>query len=165
MFSSPGLIFGGTEVVRTRFHVFRSRTCFWGYRGRGVPFLRFAPPDSFSAVPTASGPVLMFCAPGLIFCVTEGVGFCFHVLHSRTNLRRYRGCRVPFSCFTRPDSFSVVPRASVPVFMFCAPGLIFGGSEGVRSRFSRVPRTSLFHVLQSMILLLSKLEEWRRLEK
>jgi hypothetical protein len=30
----------------------------------------------------------------------------------------------------------VVPRASVPVFMFCVPVLIFDGSEGVGSRFN-----------------------------
>jgi hypothetical protein len=42
---------------------------------------------------------------------------------------------VPFSCFVRPDSFSTVPGALGPVFMFCAPGLMFGGTEGVESRF------------------------------
>jgi hypothetical protein len=47
---------------------------------------------------------------------------------------------VPFSCFARPYSFSAVPRASGPVIMFCPPGLIFGGTECVESRF---------HVLRS----------------
>jgi hypothetical protein len=42
---------------------------------------------------------------------------------------------VPFSCFVRPDSFSAVPRASGPVFMFCVSGLIFGGTEVVGSCF------------------------------
>jgi hypothetical protein len=56
----------------------------------------------------------MFSAPRIIFDGTEGVG-------SR------------FSCFVLPDSFSAVPRVSDPVFMFCAPGLIFGGSVCVGS--------------------------------
>jgi hypothetical protein len=38
------------------------------------------------------------------------------------------------------DSFSAVPRELGPVFMFCAPRLIFGGKEGVGSHF---------HVLRS----------------
>jgi hypothetical protein len=118
---------------------------------RRVPFSRFARPDSFSAVPRASGHVFMFCAPGLVFGGTEGVGSRFHVFRSRTHFRRFRGRRVPFSCFPRPDSFSAVPMVSGPVFMFCAPGLIFGGSEGVGScfnvlrapdSFSAVPRAS-----------------------
>jgi hypothetical protein len=98
----------------------------------------------------ASGPVFLFCAPELIFGGTEGVGSRFHVLRSRNRFQRYRGHRVPFSCFALPNSFSAVPRASVsfscfahldsfslvprvsgPVFMFCAPGIIFGGTEGV----------------------------------
>jgi hypothetical protein len=77
----------------------------------------------------------MFCAPGLIFDGTEGVGSRFHVLRARIHVELYRGRRVPFSCFARPNSYSVVPRALGPVFMFCAPGLIFGGTEGVGSRF------------------------------
>jgi hypothetical protein len=48
--------------------------------------------------------------------------------------------RVPFSCFVHPDSFSAVPRSSDPVFMFSAPGHVFGGAEGIVSRF---------HVLRS----------------
>jgi hypothetical protein len=64
----------------------------------------------------------------------------FHVLHARTRFRLYRVCRVPFSCFACPNSFSTVPSASGLVFIFCALGLIFGGTEGVRS---------LFHVLRS----------------
>jgi hypothetical protein len=93
----------------------------------------------------------MFCAHGLVFCGTEGVGSRFHVLRARTSFQRYRGRRVPFSCFVRTDSFSAVPRASGPTFMFYAPGLVFGGIEGVRScfhvfrsrtRFLPVPRAS-----------------------
>jgi hypothetical protein len=77
----------------------------------------------------------MFCASGLIFGGIKDVGSRFQVLRSRTCFRRYRGRRVPFSCFARTDSFLAVPRASGPVFMFCAHRLIFGGIEGVGSRF------------------------------
>jgi hypothetical protein len=154
MFCAPGLIFGGAECVGSRFHVLRARTHFQRHRGGQVLYSCFALRDSISGVPRASGPVFMFCAPGLIFSGTEGVGSRFHVLHSRTHFRRYRGrrisfscfarldsfrqyrgCRLPFSCFALPDSISAVPRGSGPIFMFCAPELIFGGTKGVGSRF------------------------------
>jgi hypothetical protein len=136
--------------VRSRFHVLRSLTHFWRFRGRRVSFSCFVIPDSFSAVPRASslvfmccapklifgssrvsgpvfmfcapenisaspmalGPIFMFCAPGLVFDSFEGSGSRFRVLRSRTRFRRFRGSRVPFSSFARPDSLSVVPRAS-----------------------------------------------------
>jgi hypothetical protein len=82
MLCAPELNFGGTEGVGSRFHVLHSRT-------------------RFPAVPRASGPDYMFCAPGLIFGGTEVVGSLFHVLHSLTHFQRYRGRRVPFSCFLR----------------------------------------------------------------
>jgi hypothetical protein len=135
MFCAPGLVFGGTEGVGSRFHVLRARTHFRRYLGRRVPFSCFPLPDLFSTVLSASGPVFMFCSPGLVFDGTECVGSRFHVLLSGTRFRRYRGRRVPFSCFSLPDSFSAVPSASGPVFMFCAPVLIFFGTEGVASRF------------------------------
>jgi hypothetical protein len=135
MFCAPGLIFGGTEGGGSRFHVLRYRTRFRRYRGRRVPFSSFALPDSFSAIPRALGPFFMFCAPGLIFGGTEGVGSLFHVLRSRTRFRRYRGLRVLFSCFALPDSFSTISRVSGPVFMFCAAELVFAVTEGVGSRF------------------------------
>jgi hypothetical protein len=135
MFCVPRLILCGTEGVRSRFHVLRARISFRRYRGRLVSFSCFALPDSFSAVPSASGLVFTFCAPELVFDGTEGVGSRFQVLCARTHFRRYRGRRVPFSCFACPDYFSVVPRASGPVFTFCAPELVFGGTEGVGSRF------------------------------
>jgi hypothetical protein len=135
MFCAPGLIFGGIEGVASHFHVLRAQTRFRRYRGRQVPFSCFRRPDSFSAVPRTSGPVFMFYAPGLVFDGTKGVGSRFLVLLSRTHFRRYRGRRVPFSCFVSADSFSTVPRSSCPVFMFCTPGLVFGGTEGVRSFF------------------------------
>jgi hypothetical protein len=187
MFCAPGLIFGSTEDVgsrfhvlrsQTRFHVLRSRTSFRLYRGLHIPFSCFARPDTFSAIPRASGPFFNFFAPGLVFYVTEGVGSRFHVLRAGlvfggtegvgygfhvlraglvfgctegvgsrlqvlrawTLFRRYRGRRVPFSRFTLSDSFSAIPRSSGPIFMICAPGLVFGGVEGVRS---------FFHVLRS----------------
>jgi hypothetical protein len=135
MFCAPRLVFGGTEGVGSRFQVLRSRTPFRRYRGRRDPFSFFALPASFSAVPRASGPVFKFCAPGLIFGGTEGGGSRVHVLRAHTCFRRYRGRRVKFSCFALPDSFSAVLWALGPVFMFCAPGLIFGGTKGAASRF------------------------------
>jgi hypothetical protein len=135
MFCAPKHVFDGAERVGSRFHVFRARTCFLRCRGCRVPFSCFVLPDSLSTVPRASGPVSMFCAPGLIVDGTETVGSRFHVLRSRTRFRQYRVRRVLFSCFARLDTFSTVPRASCLVFMFCAPGLVFGGTEGVESRF------------------------------
>jgi hypothetical protein len=140
MFCASGLIFGDNESVRYRFHVLRFRARFRKCRVRRIPFSCFALPDSFSAVPRASGHVFLFYAPRLIFGSIDGVGSHFHVLPARTRFRRYRGRRVPFSCLALPDLFSKVPRASGPVFMFCAPGLVFDGIEGVGSRF---------HVLRS----------------
>jgi hypothetical protein len=67
----------------------------------------------------------------------------FHVLRSLTRFGRYRGHLVQFSCFTRPDSFSAVPRVPGPVFMFCPRRLIFGGTIGAGSSF---------HVLRSQTL-------------
>jgi hypothetical protein len=169
MFCATGLVFGVTEGVGTRFHVLCFRTRFRRYRGRPFQISCFPLLDMFSAVPRAWGPFFMFCAPGLIFGCTVGVGsrfafpgtscpvflFCapelffgisegvgsrFHVLCARTHFRRYRGRRVPFSCFARPYSFVAVPRASSPVFLYCSPGLVFDGAEGV---------VALFHVLRS----------------
>jgi hypothetical protein len=128
--------------VGSLFHVLRSRTHFRRYRVRRVPFSCFALPYSFSAVSRASRPVFMFCVPGLVFGAIEGVGTRFLFLRSRTHFRQYRGRRVPFSCFARPDAFSAVPWASGLVFMFCKPRLVFGGTVGVGSRFHFLrPRT------------------------
>jgi hypothetical protein len=142
MFCAPELIFGGTEGVGSRFHVLRSRTRFQRFRAHRVPFSCFALPYSFSTVPRASGPVFMFCAPGLVFGGAECVGSRFKILRAQTHFRRYRGSRFSFSCFALSDSFSAVLRVSGPVFMFCAPALVFDGTEGVRSRY---------HVLCSLI--------------
>jgi hypothetical protein len=170
LFCAPGLVFDGTEGIGSRFHVLRPHTRFRRYRGRRVPFSCFARPKpfscfvrpgSFSAVAKASGPIFILCAPGLvfggtrasgpfsmffapghIFGGTEGVGSNFNVLRSRTRFRWYRGRLVPFSCFACPDSFSAIPRASGPIFLFCALGLVFGCSGGFGSRFIVLhPRT------------------------
>jgi hypothetical protein len=123
-------------------------------RGHGVQFSCFTPPNSFLALPRASGLIFMFFALGLNFGSTEGVGSRFHVFRSRTHFRRYRGrwvpflcfalphlfwavpgCRVPFSCFAQPESFWAVQRALGSIFMFCALGHVFGETEGVGSHF------------------------------
>jgi hypothetical protein len=154
MFCVPRLIFGGTEGYVSHFHVLHARTYFRWYRGHQVPYSCFALPGTFSAVQRALGIDFMFCAPGLVVGDTEGIGSRFLVLRSRARFRRYRGrpipfsCfplhdifrryrgrRVPLSCFARPDSFSAVPKASRPLFIFCALGLIFSITECVGSRF------------------------------
>jgi hypothetical protein len=63
-------------------------------------------------------------------------------LRSQTHFRLYRGRRVLFSCFALPDSFSMVPRTSGLVCIFCTPELVFDGFEGVGSHL---------HVLHSRI--------------
>jgi hypothetical protein len=135
MFGASGLIFGGTEADESHFHVLRFRTCFRRYRECQISFSCFALPESFSTVPKEPGPVFLFCDPGLVLGGTEGVGSRFHVLHSRTRFRRYRGRLILFSCFALPDSFSSVPSASALIFMFSASGLVFDGIEGGRSNF------------------------------
>jgi hypothetical protein len=134
-FARFGLIFGGTEGVGYSFYVLRARTHFRRYRGRRVPFSCFARPDTFLAVPSVSGPVFMFCAPVHVFESTAGIGSHFHVLLAQTRLWRYRGRRLPFSCFVLPDLGSMISGASGPVFMFCVLELSFGGTEVVRFSF------------------------------
>jgi hypothetical protein len=116
MSCAPGLIFGATEGVGSRFHVLRARTSFRRYRGRPVPFSYFARSDSFLAVLRASGAVFIFCAPRLVFDGTERVGSRLYVLRARTYFRRYRW-------------------RLISVFMLYAAGLIFDCTEGVRARF------------------------------
>jgi hypothetical protein len=136
MFCALGMVWGRTKGGRAHFQVFRSRTCFWRYRGRRVPFSYFALPDSFWEVPWAMGPVFMFCAPGLVFDNTEGIGSHFHSLPSRTIFGRFRRRRVRFSCFAISHSFWAAPGAPSTVFLFCAPGLVLGGTEGACVTFS-----------------------------
>jgi hypothetical protein len=158
-FCAPDLFSTVPSASGPVFMFFRPQTQFRRYRGHRVPFSCFACPDLFSTKPRASGPVFMFCAmdsfsalqrasgPIFMFCApkhvcggAEGVGSRYHVLRSRTHFRRYRVCRVSFSCFAPTDSISTVPRASGPVFMFCVPRFIFDETEGVGSDF---------HVLRS----------------
>jgi hypothetical protein len=136
MFCVPGIILGGKDGVGSRFHVLRSRTHLGLYRGRRAPFSCCALPDSFWVVPRAPGLVVMFCIPEIVWGGTQGVASSFHVLRSRTRFLRYRGRRVSFACFALPDSFSAVPRAPGPVFMFFAHELVMGGTEGAGSHFS-----------------------------
>jgi hypothetical protein len=109
-------------------------------------------------------PVFVFCALGLVFCDSEGFGSRFHVLRPRFRFRRFRGRRVSFSCFAFAYSFSAVPRASGPIFMyllpdtfsavlralgpvflFCGPVLVFGGTEGVSYYFHVLRTRTRFH--------------------
>jgi hypothetical protein len=139
-FALPDSFFRSSEGVGSHFHVLR--------------------PYSFSTVPKASASVFKFCTLKLVFDDTEGLGSRFHVLRCKTRFRRCGGRQVPFSCFALPNSFSAVPRASGPVFMFCALELFFDGTDGVRSRFNVLPtrtcfrrcrgRRVPFHVLHSM---------------
>jgi hypothetical protein len=124
-----------TEGVGSRFIVWCAQTRFQRYRGRWASFSCFALPDSFSTEPRVSRSVFKFSATGHVFGGTEQVGSIFHVWRAQTRFHWYRGRRVPFSCFTLPDSFSAVSRASLSVFMFFAPGHVFGDTEYVRSRF------------------------------
>jgi hypothetical protein len=135
MICSPGLIFGGTEGIRSHFHVLCSQAHFRRYGGRRVSISCFAQPDSFSAVPSVSGPVIMFCAPRTVSGGTEGVGSRFHVLRVGTRFRRYRGRWVPFTYFALPDSSPTLPGSSGLVYMFWALRIVFGGTMGVGSRF------------------------------
>jgi hypothetical protein len=112
MFCAAGPIFDGTKEVGPSFHV-----------------------------PRASCLVFIFCVPGPVIDGTKGNRSSFHILRSWTRFRRYRGCRVQFSCFALPDPFSGVPRESGPVFIFLALKPIFDGTEGVGSSF---------HVLRSV---------------
>jgi hypothetical protein len=147
-------VFSGTEGVGFYFHVPRPRTHFRGDRRCRLPFSCFARRNSFSVVLTTSGhiflfslqdtfsavarslsPIYLFCAPELIFGGIEGIGSRLHVLRARTSFVRNLRRRVLFSCFALPDTFSAVRWVSGPVFMFCAPGLVFGGTYGVGSRF------------------------------
>jgi hypothetical protein len=134
-FARPDSFFGVPEGVGSRFHVLRVRTRFRRYRGPRVQFSCFVRPDLFSAITRASGHVFMYCAPEFFFGGTEGVGSRFLFLRARIRFRRYQRGRVTFSCFALPDSFSGVPRATGLVFLYCAPGFFFGGTEVVGSRF------------------------------
>jgi hypothetical protein len=114
VFYAPKLIFGGFEVDVSHFLILRARTRLRRFREHRDPFLCFMLPesfsavprasgtvfifsllDSFSAVPRASGTVFRFYAPGHVFGVALCVGSRFHVLPARTRFRRYRGRLIP----------------------------------------------------------------------
>jgi hypothetical protein len=148
MFCAPRLVLGGTEGVRYSFMFCSSGLVFGGTESVGSSFSYFPLPNSFWAVPRAPALIFMFCAPRLIFRGTEDVGSRFHVLRSRSRFGRYRRRRVQLQCFALPVRIWAVQtapslvfmiltilRVSVPVFMFCAPGLVFGGTMVVRSSF------------------------------
>jgi hypothetical protein len=75
----------------------------------------FALPNSFSALPRATVQFSCFALPDSFSAVPRS--------------------SVPFSYFALPNTFSAVSWASSPFFMFCIAELIFGGTEGVGSRF------------------------------
>jgi hypothetical protein len=104
----------------------------------------FALPESFGVVPRASRLVFKLGGIRLILGSTEGVGSHFHVLRSRTRFRWYRGRRVRLSCFTLLDSFLMVTRAPGPIFMFCAPWLVFDNIEDVGSHLHVLPSRTHF---------------------
>jgi hypothetical protein len=172
-FARSGLIFSGVEGMgpififlrsRTSFrryrgvgsycHVLRTRTHFRRYRGHRAPFSCFALSYSFSAVPSASGPVFMFCAQ-THFRRYRGRRAPFSCFACPNSFRRCRARRVPFSWFTLPDSFSAVPRASGPIFNLCASELIFGGTEGVGSRFHVLRIRTHFRGYRGRLILFS----------
>jgi hypothetical protein len=156
MLCAPELILGGIEGAGSSFHVLHYRTHFRRYRGRRVQFSFFAlpgPPEGvrscfhilryqthFRRYRGRQVPFSYICAPGIVWGGTEGARSSFHILRSHNRLGWYRGRQVPFSWFALLDSISAEPRASGPVYMFCVPGLVFGGTEVVESRF---------HVLRS----------------
>jgi hypothetical protein len=135
MFCDPGPIWGGTEGIGSNFHVLRCWIRLGRYRARRVPFSCLVLPDSILTVPRELDPVFKSCAPGPSLGGTEGVEYNFHVLQSQTHFLRNRGSRVPYSCFSLPNSFSAEPRELGLVFMFCTPGPIFCSTEGVGSSF------------------------------
>jgi hypothetical protein len=159
MFLAPEHIFSGIVGVRSCFHILLSQTSFRWYLRSRVSFSCFALPNSFSVDPWASAPSFHVLRSQTRFGGTEVIGSRFNVWPTRTRFRRFRGRRVQFSCFTLPDSFSTINGASGPVFMFCAPGLVFIGTEGLeshilvyrsRTSFRRTEDVwSRFHVLRS----------------
>jgi hypothetical protein len=77
----------------------------------------------------------MFCALRVVLGDTEGVRSSFTVLRTRASFGRYRGLSVQCSYFALLYSFSAVPMASGPIFIFRAPDLDFSGTEGVGFSF------------------------------
>jgi hypothetical protein len=99
-------------------------------------------------VPSASGPVILFCTVGLILGGIEGVGSSLHVLRFQTRFGRYRGRRVPFSCFLLPYSFATITWAPSPVLIFYAAELVLRGIKGVGAQIHILRSRTRFHVLR-----------------
>jgi hypothetical protein len=154
LFCAPGPVLGVTEASRSSVHILRSCTHFRRYRWRRVLFSYFVLPILISAVPRALVSVFMFFALGTVLGGTDGAESRFYVFRTRTHFRcwwgrrvpfsffrsrtrfgLYRGLQILFSCFALSDSFSVVPRASGPIFMFAFPDS-FWAVRGRRVRFS-----------------------------
>jgi hypothetical protein len=161
MFYAPRPVFGGTTGGGSNFLVLPSWTHFRRYRARRDQFSCFALPNTFLAIPRAPGPVFMFCAPGLVSGFTKCVESSFHVLRSQTRFRlylrssfhvfhvstlfpHYRGRRFQFSCFALPDSFSAVPSAPGPIYIFSVVGPVFGGIERAGSCLHVLPYRTRF---------------------
>jgi hypothetical protein len=79
-------------------------------------------------------------------------------LRARTRFRRYRGRRVPFSCFVLPDLFSVVSSASGPIFNF-------GGTKGVGSRFHVLRARTFFRRYRGVGSHFLVLRSWTRFRR
>jgi hypothetical protein len=133
MFCNPGLVFGGTEGVRSRFHVLCSLTHFrpiFMFCASGLVF------DGTEGVRS----FFMFCTPLLVFADTEGVGSRLHVLRSQNSFSAVPRASCPIFLVLRARTRFRCSEGVGPVFKYCALRLIFGGTEGVGSRF---------HVLRS----------------
>jgi hypothetical protein len=87
MFCAPRLVFDDSEGVGSCFHVLRFQTRLRRCGGRRVKFSYFASPYLFSAIPMVSGPIFMFCAPGLFLRNSVVVGSRFHVLRPCTSFQ------------------------------------------------------------------------------
>jgi hypothetical protein len=134
MFYAPGLIFGGTEGVKSNFLFCAPRLVFGGTKTVRSHFIFYAPKLVFGCT-VGADTTFMFCAQGPILGSTKGVGSNFHISRYRTHFRQYRGRQLQFSFRALPDSFSAVPRVPGPIFMFCAPGVFFSSTEGALSSF------------------------------
>jgi hypothetical protein len=140
IFCSTDIVWGITEGVGSRFHVLRSPTLFWLYRGHRVQFSCFALPESFRAVLRASDPVFMFCVPDPFWAVLGMPCQVFFFYALGLFWGGFEGASSHFHVLCSPDPFWAVPRASGPILMFCVPRPILGCTGGV---------VSSFHVLRS----------------
>jgi hypothetical protein len=113
MFCPPGHIFDSTVCVGSHFHVLRSWTRFPRYLRRQIPC--FVLSDHFRRHRRCRVPIYCFALPDAFLTISRA--------------------SVSFLCFALSDSFSSVSRAFGPFFMFCAPRPIFGGTDGVKSRY------------------------------